>query len=99
MTPAQPAAQAAPEIDWSKLLELVSGEGVASPVRLCPQAKLPRWVKTNPDTDGDFWLLLPNTRPGMAKTGKAGESRFCADVTGDAQPWGTVRNRVDGAAA
>ncbi|OYW50749.1 MAG: hypothetical protein B7Y36_18885 [Novosphingobium sp. 28-62-57] len=89
---------AAVEIDWSQPLELVSSDGNATPVRLCSPAKLPRWVDTNPDADGDFWLLLPSARPGMAKTrGKADESRFCSDVSGDAQPWGTVRNRAEGA--
>lgn len=89
------SAPAAVEIDWSRPLELVSHDGNATPVRLCPQDKLPRWVDTNPDADGDFWLLMRAHRPGMARTrGKVDESRFCSDVSGDAQPWGTVRNRA-----
>jgi hypothetical protein len=82
----------APEIDWSQSLDLITGDGSIRPVRLCPEDKLPHWVETNPDDDGDFWLFLPD--------GKGGESRFCSDVTGDAEPWGTVRNRAaDGGAA
>lgn len=86
----------APEIDWSQPLDLITGDGSIRHVRLCPDDNLPHWVETNPDEDGDFWLLLP----APAASGNTGESRFCADVTGDATPWGTLRNRAaDGGAA
>lgn len=79
----------APQIDWSRPLELVS-EGKITPVALCTEDQLPHYVDTNPDADGDFWMLLPNAR--------SGDSRFCADVTGDAHPWGELRNVVDATA-
>ena len=85
----------APEIDWSQPLDLITGNGSIKPVRLCPDDRLPHWVETNPDEAGDFWLLLPD--------GKGAESRFCSDVSGDAEPWGTVCNcaagETDGGAA
>lgn len=75
----------AKDLDWSQPLELVTETGVVL-VTLCPTDRLPSFAETNPDEDGDFWLLLPDR--------KGAQSRFCSDVTGDATPWGQLRNVV-----
>lgn len=73
---------AAFQIDFDQPLELV-GDDFISPVALCAADRLPHFVETNPDQDGDYWLVLPDG------------GRFCSSATGDALPWGMVRNTIE----